>query len=335
MRSRISQEKLEQLVAFHGHLCPGLTSGIRVAEIALREFGPRAEDEEIVAVVETDSCAVDAVQFLVGCTFGKGNLMHLDHGKHVFTFARRSDGKAIRISGKPRERRAMTPEQEALAERVRSGAASPEDRAAYAALWRQRALAVLDEEEDDLLDVETLEGYPIPDRASIHLSVRCEACGEMVMATRIHRWRGKQLCIPCFERATANALTMRPVGVVHNDLVPHDAPPRARSAESVIEIYPEYEQALTGIAERDRLQILFWFDRARDDVPFLQHPMGDTARPLTGVFALCSPHRPNPIGLTTVRLLRVEGRCLVVADLDAWDGTPVLDIKPYIAPAES
>jgi len=79
-------------VAFHGHWCPGLAVGIRAAEWALREMG-RAADEEIVAVVETDMCGVDAIQFLTGCTFGKGNLIHRDWGKNAFSFYRRRDGK--------------------------------------------------------------------------------------------------------------------------------------------------------------------------------------------------------------------------------------------------
>ena len=78
---------------FHGHSCPGLTMGIRVAEIVLRELGAHSTDEEVVCITETDHCGVDAIQYLVGCTFGKGNLIHQDHGKSVFTFLRRSDGK--------------------------------------------------------------------------------------------------------------------------------------------------------------------------------------------------------------------------------------------------
>jgi len=98
-RTTISPEVIEQTIKFHGHSCPGLALGIRASEWALAEFG-RAVDEDIVAVVETDMCAVDAVQFLTGCTFGKGNLIYMDYGKNAFTFYRRSDGKAIRIVGK-------------------------------------------------------------------------------------------------------------------------------------------------------------------------------------------------------------------------------------------
>ena len=92
----ITPEMIKEATEFHGHWCPGLATGIRVSEWVLREMG-KAGDEEIVAVVETDMCAVDAVQFLTGCTFGKGNLIYLDYGKNAFTFYRRRDGKASRL----------------------------------------------------------------------------------------------------------------------------------------------------------------------------------------------------------------------------------------------
>jgi formylmethanofuran dehydrogenase subunit E len=84
---------------FHGHSCFGLAVGFRVAQIAMRWLkAERARDEEIVAIVENKSCAVDAIQFITGCTLGKGNLFVKDYGKHVYTFARRPSGKGVRIA---------------------------------------------------------------------------------------------------------------------------------------------------------------------------------------------------------------------------------------------
>ena len=89
---RDSDPDLRDVIQFHGHLCPGLALGYRVAKAALRELKTdRPHDEELVAVVENDSCAVDAIQFVTGCTFGKGNLVFRDHGKHVYTFFNRKD----------------------------------------------------------------------------------------------------------------------------------------------------------------------------------------------------------------------------------------------------
>ncbi|NOZ25951.1 MAG: formylmethanofuran dehydrogenase, partial [Nitrospirae bacterium] len=70
----------EDAVRFHGHVCPGLALGYRVSDLVLRELGPRSEDEELVAIVENNSCAVDAIQVMTGCTFGKGNLIFRDYG---------------------------------------------------------------------------------------------------------------------------------------------------------------------------------------------------------------------------------------------------------------
>ncbi len=84
----IDEETLTGAVHFHGHLCPGLALGIRATEIALEVIGPHAVDEEVVAIVETDMCGVDGIQFLTGCTFGKGNMIHRDYGKNAYTFVR-------------------------------------------------------------------------------------------------------------------------------------------------------------------------------------------------------------------------------------------------------
>ena len=125
----VDQATIVRTIAFHGHRCPGLSIGIRASEIALREVGSSL-DEEVVAVTETDMCAVDAVQFLTGCTFGKGNLLFLDHGKIAFSFFRRSDGKSLRILAK----HAPRPDDRARLElrmRRASGHATPEEEKAF------------------------------------------------------------------------------------------------------------------------------------------------------------------------------------------------------------
>ena len=91
-------KRFDDVVAFHGHACPGLALGYRVSQRALKEFRNRAGDEELVAIVENNSCAIDAVQVMTGCTFGKGNLIFRDFGKQVYTFIRRPSGKGIRIA---------------------------------------------------------------------------------------------------------------------------------------------------------------------------------------------------------------------------------------------
>jgi formylmethanofuran dehydrogenase subunit E len=193
----INEEMVEKTVAFHGHMCPGLAVGIRAAEVALREIGPHAQDEEVVAVVETDMCGVDAIQFLTGCTFGKGNLIHLDHGKNTFTFYRRSDGKGIRVVSRPEAFGKPDPEWEALRDRLGDGNLSPEERQRFGELHAARSRQILEVPLDELFEVKKPQGE-IPSHARVMDSITCESCGEGVMETRTRRFSGKTLCIPCF-----------------------------------------------------------------------------------------------------------------------------------------
>ncbi|MPZ67444.1 MAG: formylmethanofuran dehydrogenase [Pseudonocardiaceae bacterium] len=195
----IDEATLQQVVHFHGHLCPGLAMGVKVAEIALDEIGPHAQDEEVVAVTETDMCAVDAIQFLTGCTYGKGNLIHRDVGKNAYSFYRRSDGKAIRIASRP-DGWQRDPQHEALFARVRSGEASEQEQARFRELHEAQSRQVLEQPPDELFEVKPVDGEP-PAKARIHASVTCSACGERIMETRVRRLNGQELCEPCFEAA--------------------------------------------------------------------------------------------------------------------------------------
>ena len=100
-----------EVVEFHGHACPGLAVGYRMTREAMEYLNNnyRAEDEELVAIVENDACGTDAVQYLSGCTFGKGNFIFQDHGKMVYSFYFRKTGKAVRIS-RPTQARTKTEE---------------------------------------------------------------------------------------------------------------------------------------------------------------------------------------------------------------------------------
>jgi formylmethanofuran dehydrogenase subunit E len=122
-----------------------------------------------------------------------------------------------------------------------------------------------------------------------------------------------------------------PIGVIHSPYhQKRDAPHQGRlsPATSEIEIFPEYADGLKDIAQRPHLIILYWLDRAdrRKLTAIPPH-----AKKEHGVFATRSPNRPNPIGLAVTDLLGIDGTRLMVRGLDALDGTPVLDIKPYSA----
>lgn len=196
---KISPEVIEETIHFHGHSCPGLAIGIRVAEVALQEF-ERAPDEEIVAVVETDMCAVDAVQYLTGCTFGKGNLIHLDYGKNAFTFYRRSDEKGIRVVTRPRVFEEPDGGMlELMAKRTKGGELTPEEEHRLNSLREARIRMIMEADPHELFEVKEVEG-PLPQRARILQGLICDACKERTMESRTRRLDGRVLCIPCFER---------------------------------------------------------------------------------------------------------------------------------------
>ena len=103
---------------------------------------------------------------------------------------------------------------------------------------------------------------------------------------------------------------------------------------ALIRVYPEYEEALSGLGDFSHITVLYWFHK--NDTPAKRktlkvHPRGDRSNPLTGVFATRSPVRPNLIGMTICELLAVKGGALEVDRMDAFDGTPVIDIKPCIS----
>lgn len=197
MPCRLSREQIEQTISFHGHWCPGLAVGLRAAEWALTHLG-RAEDEEIVSVVETDMCAVDAIQFLTGCTFGKGNLIHRDYGKNAFSFYRRRDDTAARLVKRPdifgRTREAMNRlnrKRQARGLTVAEGDTWNKLRAEMSAL-------IMDAEFGDLFQIKK-PTLPVPEKARILESRICESCGEAVMETRTRKFEGRVFCTPCFE----------------------------------------------------------------------------------------------------------------------------------------
>jgi tRNA-Thr(GGU) m(6)t(6)A37 methyltransferase TsaA len=105
------------------------------------------------------------------------------------------------------------------------------------------------------------------------------------------------------------------------------------SPESWLVFEPEFGQALDGIREGDDLIVLTWLDRAHRDV-LRVHPRGDPANPEQGVFNTRSPDRPNPIGVHRVGVLAIDGLRFRVRDLEAIDGTPIVDVKPPLARVE-
>ncbi|GAB7022160.1 FmdE family protein [Salidesulfovibrio brasiliensis] len=197
MTCTIDSKKIDDCIEFHGHVCPGLSIGIRAAEYCLQAFGHNS-DEPVCAVCETDMCGVDAIQFLTGCTFGKGNLMHRDWGKTAFTFYRQRDGKGARLTmipgalGKTHERAAE------LMKKSVDGSLTAEEKTELAGLRVAQQTKLMEMPLEELFEINEPQ-TPMPRGARILETLTCAECGEGVMESRSRRMGGQTLCIPCFE----------------------------------------------------------------------------------------------------------------------------------------
>jgi tRNA-Thr(GGU) m(6)t(6)A37 methyltransferase TsaA len=138
---------------------------------------------------------------------------------------------------------------------------------------------------------------------------------------------------PARTSASALELVCRPIGVVHSPFHDRASAPRQSAvsdARGSIELFPDsgFEHALSDLETWSHLWVLFWFHLNEGFRPKVLPPRSTRRR---GLFATRSPHRPNPIGISAVKLERVNGLVLEVSHLDMLDGTPVLDLKPYVA----
>lgn len=131
-------------------------------------------------------------------------------------------------------------------------------------------------------------------------------------------------------------LVVRPIGYVRSPFKEKAEAPRQGTVEGgaagTVEVLPAYLDALSDLETYARIWLVFWFDRAEGWRPKVLPPRSEVKR---GLFSTRSPHRPNPIGITAVRLERIDGLTLHVRDLDLVDGTPILDIKPYLPYADA
>ena len=159
-------------VAFHGHECGGLTIGYKASLYAIEllklEF---SDDEQVVCITENDACGVDAIQVMLGCSVGKGNLLFHMRGKQAFSFYNRKTGKSVRLVLKPK------PE----------GMRKAESFAYYQGL-----------EPKEMFDVKETS-ISLPEKARLFDSYICDCCGEVTGANWIHLAGDKKLCMDCYE----------------------------------------------------------------------------------------------------------------------------------------
>jgi len=203
MTCQLPKETIKRVINFHGHSCPGLAIGIRASELARRELGDLSHTQ-IVCIVETDMCGVDAVQYLTGCTFGKGNLIHRDYGKMAFTFFDRKEGRGFRCMLKSGVRDDRHKEMSTLQRKIASGEASDTEQTRCNELRRQMEERLMVSDLDELFEIMEPKER-MPRSARILDSLVCESCGESTMESRTRRFAGKTLCQPCFDRVEQKA----------------------------------------------------------------------------------------------------------------------------------
>lgn len=161
--------------AFHGHECPGLAIGVKVCEGVVEKMGVSpAFDEELVCITENDACGVDAVQALMSCTIGKGNLIYRPTGKQAFTFIRRDNKQAMRFY--------LYAKNNGM------------ERLEY-----QNYL--LNAPVDELFRWKKVE-IALPEGARLFSSVECERCAENAPEHKIRLQEGKRVCLDCYEEYT-------------------------------------------------------------------------------------------------------------------------------------
>ncbi|MEW9121742.1 MAG: FmdE family protein [Thermotaleaceae bacterium] len=162
----------EKSVGFHGHECPGLAIGFRASEAAVEKLGISfAEDEELVCVTENDACGVDAIQALLGCSFGKGNLIYRGTGKQAFSFFNRTTGKNLRVVLKPFQ-----------------GNMERKERQEY----------LLTAPLEEIFEFKEPK-FTLPEKARLFTTVVCETCGEGAPEHKMRLMEGKQVCLDCFK----------------------------------------------------------------------------------------------------------------------------------------
>ena len=163
-------------VAFHGHECGGLTIGYKASLYAIQllnlEF---SDDEQVVCITENDACGIDAIQVMLGCSVGKGNLLFRIRGKSAYSFYNRKNGTSVRLVLKPRP-----------------GLAKAESLAYYQSC-----------QPEEMFEVKQTT-IPLPEKAKLFDSYPCDCCGEVTGTNWLRQVGGQKLCLDCHD--TANGL---------------------------------------------------------------------------------------------------------------------------------
>jgi formylmethanofuran dehydrogenase subunit E len=178
-------------VDFQGHTCPGSAIGFQAARTIMERLSARkAPDEELVAIVETDACGADAIQVMTGCTFGKGNFLFKNYGKHAFSLMDRKQGKGVRVCLRS-DAFKLDPEFLSLSEKVQKDEASAREIERYRQLQQKRVENILRADTDSLFKIEEVTPET-PAKARIMDSGICDFCRESTKVDLLRTIDGKK-----------------------------------------------------------------------------------------------------------------------------------------------
>lgn len=187
---------IEKAVQFHGHVCPGLLMGVRAAQHALDFLGVDPDaDEELIAIVEHKSCGVDAIQAILSCTLGKGNLIHRDYGKMVYIVGERRSGRALRMvqrADRPRSQASIRWGELRDLE-IRSDAEETEKEMLLGELFEELMTMPF----ESLYDWEEIS-LVFPEKARVEATVQCPRCLEGVQESKLRQNGQGLVCPACF-----------------------------------------------------------------------------------------------------------------------------------------
>jgi len=335
---------LKKAGQLHGHFCPFLSLGVRAAVLGVKNIGIKTKGmEDVLAILETNSCFADGVQMVSGCSFGNNSLIYRDLGKTAVTFVRR-DGEGVRVLVKIDDLwlKERYPDTMHLFEKVVKRREEDEEaEKKLQKVWEKISFDMLELPDQELFLLKEVK-IKVPEYAPIMESLACSSCGEKVMQSRTMKKDGKIFCIPCsgggFYQVDGEGISfwkeekkqiffpVYPIGYVESSFPEPEDPEIMREKESSLIIYPEYEEGLYKIERSDFLDVIFYFHKSSG------YTLKGKTRggKIKGVFASRSPYRPSLIGLSKVKLLKKEKNRLQVRGLDAIHGTPILDIKPSI-----
>ena len=199
------EKSFEDVVEFHRHMCLDIAMGYRIAKAAMREMGAEARNlKDVVAIVENETCAVDAIQEFTGCTLGKRNLILTGTGKPVYILLNTKTGNAIRVYCKYWESFDQDGSFNKRRKQATSPQATPEEQQAFQRELNTKIKEILRSPEEAIFTIKRVT-LPAPPKVGKYKAEPCARCGEHTHVGRLIELDGQRICKDCQEELSASS----------------------------------------------------------------------------------------------------------------------------------